>query len=153
MGYLTFDFILSALILQDFTSLGLQTIFHHVTAASGFFLAMIMNVPGPYLMLAVGNQHTEISAPFMHIRQLLYIHTKIPFHSMVDSINGILFAVFFLFGRFIFQLRLAFHFFICIKEIWESGQYHKDYTQLERFTFGFSIFAQVSMIFLNFYWL
>jgi hypothetical protein len=55
VGYLTFDFILSAFILRDFTSLGLQTIFHHLTAASGFFLAMIVNTPGGYLMLAVGN--------------------------------------------------------------------------------------------------
>jgi len=68
VGYLTFDFIFSAFILQDFTALGLQTIFHHLTAALGYTLAMIMNNPGIYLMLAVGNQHTEVSAPFMHIR-------------------------------------------------------------------------------------
>jgi hypothetical protein len=55
VGYLTFDLVLSVFILKDFTALGLQTLFHHLTAASGFFFAMIVNTPGGYLMLAVGN--------------------------------------------------------------------------------------------------
>jgi hypothetical protein len=89
----------------------------------------------------------------MHIRQLLYIHTKIPFHSALDLVNGVLFFIFFLFGRFIFQLRLAYHFYLYLTDIWTSGKYEKEYSPLERFTFGYSTFAQVSMIFLNFYWL
>ena len=104
-------------------------------------------------MLAVGNQHTEISAPFMHLRQLLYIHTKIPFHNTIDLVNGLLFFITFLFGRFIFQLRLAYHFFLYLDDVWASGKYEKEYSSLEKFTFGYSTFAQVSMIFLNFYWL
>jgi hypothetical protein len=68
-------------------------------------------------------------------------------------VNGLVFFLTFLFGRFIFQVRLAYTFFIFLYEVWTSGVYEKEYTQLERFTSGFSVFAQVSMIFLNFYWL
>jgi hypothetical protein len=75
-------------------------------------------------MTAMGNQHTEVSAPFMHIRQLLYIHTKIPFHSMVDMINGIVFLLSFLFGRFVFQLRLSYLLFDYLAGVWNKGVYH-----------------------------
>ena len=67
-GYLAFDFILSACVLKDFTSLGLQTLFHHITSGTGFFLASIVDHQSAFLILCMANQHTEISAPFMHLR-------------------------------------------------------------------------------------
>lgn len=113
-GYLTFDFILSVCVLKDFSSLGMQTLFHHVTAGGGFFLASIIDHQSAYLILCLANQHTEISAPFMHLRQLLYIHKDIAYHSIIENVNIFFFFTTFLFGRFIFQLRLAYIFFFFI---------------------------------------
>jgi hypothetical protein len=61
-----------------------------------------MPTPGGYLTTAVANQHTEVSTPFLHMRQFLFLHTSVPFHGAIKIVNSVLFFITFLFGRFIF---------------------------------------------------
>ena len=111
IGYLIFDTVLCAFFVKDFSPLGYQTYFHHLAATSSFLLVLFLDVHGAYLITALGNQFTEISTPFMHFRQFLFIHKDIPSHSKIEVVNGVLFLFSFLFGRFIFQIRLAYAFF------------------------------------------
>lgn len=74
-------------------------------------MCLLLNPQGSYLMAAVGNQHTEVSTPFMHIRQFLFMHPSVPGHKQLTMVNSIMFLVSFFFGRFVFQLRLAYEFF------------------------------------------
>ena len=91
----------------------MQQYFHHLIAISTFMMSLLVNTPqgGGYLTTAVANQHTEVSTPFMHARQFLYLHPTLPFNSALKLVNSILFFLTYFFGRFIFQVRLAYEFF------------------------------------------
>jgi len=102
IGYLMFDFVLCAFVIKDFTPLGYQTYFHHLGASATFILALLLDNHGAYIITAMSNQFTEISTPFMHIRQMLFIHKDVPGHGKIELINVILFLLTFLFGRFLF---------------------------------------------------
>jgi len=83
---------------------------HHVIAISTFTMSLL--VPGGgYLSTAVANQHTEVSTPFMHARQIFFLYPQTPCIDPLKVINSVLFFLAFLFGRFVFQLRLAKDFF------------------------------------------
>jgi hypothetical protein len=102
IGYLVFDFLLTAVFVKDYTTFGMQTYFHHFAATIGFFMSLILNTHGAFILTCMGNQFTEISTPFMHIRQMLYIHKGIPYHGKIEIINIIMFLLTFLIGRMIF---------------------------------------------------
>lgn len=108
IGYLIFDFVLCAFVVKDFTALGYQTYFHHIGAITSFLLVLFLDNHGAYLITAIGNQFTEISTPFMHFRQMLFIHKDLPNHAKIETVNIVLFLISFLFGRFIFQIRLSY---------------------------------------------
>ena len=101
----------------------------------------------------MANQFTEISAPFMHIRQLLYIHKDIAYHSIIENVNVVFFFLTFLIGRFLFQLHLIYSFFWIWRQVWTDGTYSQVYNGLERFAFWYGMFTQLSIIFLNINWL
>jgi len=79
----------------------LQTYVHHIFGISSFYFALLLENSAT-LTGAVANQFTEISTPFLHFRQLMYIH------DMRDSqwfkINTVIFFLTFTFGRVFFQL-------------------------------------------------
>ena len=99
---------LCAFVVKDFTALGYQTYFHHIGAITSFLLVLFLDNHGAYLITALGNQFTEISTPFMHFRQMQIIHKDLPNHGKIDIVNNVLFLISFLFGRFIFQIRLSY---------------------------------------------
>lgn len=131
----------------------MQTYAHHVTAIVTFTMALLLNNQGGYLTAAMGNQHTEISTPFLHARQFLFIHTTIPFHSFLKVLNSVFFFFFFLFGRFIFQLRLTWVFFSWLLVEYQTKWGTPLYGNFEKFMLPFCIFCQIAMILLNSYWL
>ena len=83
---------------------------HHVIAISTFTMSLLVT-GGGYLSTAVANQHTEVSTPFMHARQIIFLYPDVPCIGPLKAINSVLFFLAFLFGRFVFQLRLAKDFF------------------------------------------
>ena len=59
----------------------------------------------------------------MHIRQYLFIHKTIPYNEILKNVNGILFFIFFFFGRIVFQIRVSILLFS-----WQYVQYQEKVT-------------------------
>lgn len=131
----------------------MQSYAHHIVAIVTFSMALLLNNQGGYLTAAVANQHTEISTPFLHARQFLFIHTSIPFHGFLKALNGAVFFIIFLFGRFVFQLRLTWVFFSWLATDVQTKWDTPLYGNFEKFMVPFCIVCQIAMILLNSYWL
>jgi TLC domain len=95
----------------------------------------------------MGNQHTEISTPFLHFRQFLFMHTTIPFYGLLKTINSVFFFFSFFFGRYVFQLRLT---YVWFTYIWGLGLQEGAF---QKFMLVFCAICQISIIGLNTYWL
>jgi hypothetical protein len=78
---------------------------HHITAISSFYAALIVNKG----VVALPNIFTEISTPFMHYRQFLFIHKKSDSFLMV--INSIFFFCSFTFLRVVIQIYFIYAIF------------------------------------------
>lgn len=101
IGYLSFDLVMTLAFNHESNKLTYQTYLHHVAGITAFSTALILRVQGsPYLMGAIANQFTEISTPFMNLRQLLYTH-KLE-NSLLATVNKLLFAFSFLGLRLVF---------------------------------------------------
>lgn len=151
IGYLSFDFLMTLLFNHENHSLTFQTYAHHVAGILSFYAALVLRPhSSPFLMGAVANQFTEISTPFMNLRQLFFTHKLND--SPVALVNNLLFSVTFIFGRMVFQLC-----FICVIPSWILNEWrahvHTDYTLYEQMGFYFCCFAQVLGLVLNSYWL
>lgn len=79
------------------------TYLHHILGITGF-LASLLTKHDFFLVGAVGTQIVEISTPFMHYRQFLFIHKKDD--SIIQTINSGLFFLTFLISRIFYQFYL-----------------------------------------------
>ena len=101
IGYLLFDLLATSLFNHQSNLLTYQTYAHHIAGITAFYFSLIVKPFGsPYLMGALANQFTEISTPFMNIRQLLYVHSMND--SVIATLNTVMFAVTFFIGRLLF---------------------------------------------------
>ena len=108
IGYLLQDLIVITLFKHDNTTLTYQTYAHHYAGIIAFYFSLVLRPLGsPILLGAIANQFTEISTPFMNIRQLLYYHKAND--SILGTINSLFFAGTFFFCRLLFQA----YFFYC----------------------------------------
>jgi hypothetical protein len=108
IGYLLQDLIMVTLFTHENTTLIYQTYAHHYAGIIAFYFALVLRPVGsPVLLGAIANQFTEISTPFMNFRQLLFKHNLN--ESKIGTVNSILFAMSFFFGRLLFQA----YFFYC----------------------------------------
>eukprot|EP00347_Sterkiella_histriomuscorum_P001061 403373482 len=149
IGYLVFDFFVCAILIRDNTSLQYQTYAHHIIGASAFYMALVMenNVP---LSAAIINQFTEISTPFLNLRQIFFTHKMK--ESLAFKINTILFFLTFSFGRVCVQIIGSYQ---CLP--WIIEQYN-DADKLmptwqDKSQYIFVIISQIAGLALNFYWL
>jgi hypothetical protein len=81
------------------------------------------------------------------------MYPALPFSGLLRLANSVLFFLTFLFGRFVFQLRLAWVFFSWLHQQEYQLKYTQIYGSFERFLFWFAIACQFAMIVLNTYWL
>ncbi len=98
-------------------------------------------------MGAIANQFTEVSTPFMNLRQLLYVHHMN--ESKVARINTILFAVTFYIGRLAFQAAFLYKSLPWLLSQWSLLN---DYTTYETAGFYFCFGAQILGLSLNLHW-
>ena len=98
-------------------------------------------------MGAIANQFTEVSTPFMNLRQLLYVHHMN--ESKLARINTILFASTFYIGRLAFQ---AAFFYKSLPWLLTQWSLLKAYTTYETVGFYFCFGAQILGLVLNLHW-
>ena len=151
IGYLSFDFVMTFLFNHENNSLTYQTYFHHIAAILSFYCALVLKPnTSPLIICAITAQLTEVSTPFMNLRQLLYIH-KLG-DSVLALINGLLFALTFIFGRMAVQAS-----FIWVVASWVQNEWrtrvHVDYSIFEQVGFYFCCSTQILMLMLNSYWM
>ena len=80
---------------------------------------------------------------------MLFIHKDLPNHGKIEIVNNVLFLLSFLFGRFIFQIRLS---YVLIQTL-ILFKYATVYGVYEKFVFWFTQFMQFSILLMNCYWL
>lgn len=101
IGYLLFDLLATLFFNHHETVLTYQTYAHHVAGILAFYTALLFQRESPFLMGAIANQFTEISTPFMNLRQLFFTHRMN--EALIAKVNALLFAFSFMFGRLCFQ--------------------------------------------------
>lgn len=110
MGYLGMDLIICTLVIRDFSALGMQSYIHHFIGLFAIGGSLFVNIPKqPMIISGMANIFTEISTPFMNNRQFCFTHGLQD--SLFAKVNSILFFLSFLFGRFLYQMILAYKFF------------------------------------------
>lgn len=139
IGYLTFDFLATFLFNHENNALTYQTYAHHVAGIVSFYSALVLRPSSSaFIIGTVANQFTEISTPFMNFRQLLFTHKLND--SKIGTVNTILFALTFLFGRLLYQIYFT---YISLPWLIEEHQLHVivDYSCLEMAGFYFCCLA------------
>lgn len=151
VGYLLQDLIVIALFRHATSAIQLQTYAHHVAAIAGFYTALVLRPQGsPFLLAAIANQFTEISTPFMNIRQLMFYH-KLS-ESKFARINNIVFGFVFLVFRLVFQI-IFFSLFLPWLFSEMMTNVHQNYTGAEMAGFYFCFMAQLLGLGLNLHWM
>ncbi|TNV76592.1 hypothetical protein FGO68_gene15160 [Halteria grandinella] len=148
IGYLSFDLLATASFNHENNPLTYQTYMHHVAGIVAFATALVLRVQGsPFLIGAIANQFTEISTPFMNLRQILYVHKME--NSVCATVNKIVFAFTFLVVRLLFQIYFAY-----VSLFWLLDEYPNlpGYSGWELLGFTICWVAQVLGLLLNFSW-
>lgn len=148
IAYLIQDLIAMIFLCRDFTPLGYQFMLHHVTAISSFSLALYTE-HNIILTAAIINQFTEISTPFLNLRQFMYIHKAA--EGPLFTINSISFLLSFLIGRLGLQFVFIYISYPVLADI--VSNIEKTYpTQNQQMIFYYCAFCQVLGVLLNLYW-
>lgn len=86
---------------QDFSSTGIQSYVHHISAGAGILFGLSVVRPSIFVNMILANLLTEASTPFMHFRQFFIWHGM--GKSQLAFINNLAFFVSFLILRIILQ--------------------------------------------------
>eukprot|EP00347_Sterkiella_histriomuscorum_P012443 403368553 len=148
-GYFTFDFFVTLLLINDFTPLGFQTYLHHIIGMLSYYVALV----SPYkqgLSLAVGITLVEVSSPFMHYRQFLFIHGL--GDGILQIINSFFFFSTFLVSRILFLTYFSIKNSFFYIETLSKWQEESGVASIHKYGVVLMLASQVIAILLNFFW-